>query len=58
NKEVTPMFRTMFFLCTTMVTNCMACHVFRNIKFGYHGGGLATSQSGSRASRTIPMFHV
>ncbi|KAJ6590732.1 hypothetical protein DFH09DRAFT_1140146 [Mycena vulgaris] len=49
-------YRTMFFVCTVMITNCMACHVFRNTKFGFHRRIVTTTELTSRASGTIPMF--
>ncbi|KAJ7913195.1 hypothetical protein B0H13DRAFT_1612860 [Mycena leptocephala] len=58
NSRVTATYRTMFFVCTVMVTNCMACHVFRNTKFGYHRRVVTTTELNSRAIRSTPMFRM
>ncbi|KAJ7900893.1 hypothetical protein B0H13DRAFT_2336310 [Mycena leptocephala] len=51
NTSVALAYRTMFTVCNIMVTNAMACHVFRNTKFGL--GNTTTSDLTS-----IPAGHV
>ncbi|KAJ7277425.1 hypothetical protein C8J57DRAFT_1309187 [Mycena rebaudengoi] len=58
NTGVSPGYRVMFYVCTVMVTNCMACHVYRNTKFGFHKRITTTVELASRASRSIPMFRT
>ncbi|KAJ7776046.1 hypothetical protein DFH07DRAFT_951954 [Mycena maculata] len=57
NSRVTATYRTMFFVSTVMVTNCMACRVFRNTKFGFHRRVVTTTELLSRTTRSMPMFH-
>ncbi|KAJ7248972.1 hypothetical protein C8J57DRAFT_1357332 [Mycena rebaudengoi] len=56
--EISVEYRVMFYPCTVMVTNCMACHVYRNTKFGFHKRITTTVELASRASRSIPMFRT
>ncbi|KAJ6560299.1 hypothetical protein B0H19DRAFT_113276 [Mycena capillaripes] len=58
NTALSPSFRTMFFPCTVMVTNCMASHVFRNTKFGIHRRIVTTTELTSRSSGPMPMFRL
>ncbi|KAF7350078.1 hypothetical protein MVEN_01309700 [Mycena venus] len=58
NSRVTATYRTMFFVRTVMVTNCMACHVFRNTKFGYHARVVTTTELNSRTTRSAPMIRM
>ncbi|KAJ7914792.1 hypothetical protein B0H13DRAFT_1611182 [Mycena leptocephala] len=55
SSRVTDIYRTMFLVCTVMVTNCMACHVFRNTKFGYHRRVVTTTELNSRST---PIFRM
>ncbi|KAJ7863160.1 hypothetical protein B0H13DRAFT_2237146 [Mycena leptocephala] len=56
NNRVAPTYRVMFTVCNVMVTNAMACHVFRNTKFGFHRRIITTSEIiMSRVSRSIPL---
>ncbi|KAK7031720.1 hypothetical protein R3P38DRAFT_2521771 [Favolaschia claudopus] len=57
NTRVAPTYRVMFTVCNIMVTNAMACNVFRNTKFGFHRRIATTSQimSGVSASTSIPL---
>ncbi|KAF7345477.1 hypothetical protein MVEN_01566000 [Mycena venus] len=54
NTRVAPTYRVMFTVCNIMVTNAMACHVFRNTKFGYHRRITTTSEIVSRMSGVLP----
>ncbi|KAJ7277426.1 hypothetical protein C8J57DRAFT_1309190 [Mycena rebaudengoi] len=58
NTGISVEYRVMFYVCTVMVTNCMACHVYRNTKFGFHKRITTTVELASRASRSIPMFRT
>ncbi|KAF8189564.1 hypothetical protein K438DRAFT_1676795 [Mycena galopus ATCC 62051] len=58
NDRVTATYRTMFFVCTVMVTNCMACHVLRNTKFGYHRRVVTTTELHSRTTRSTAMVRM
>ncbi|KAJ6506108.1 hypothetical protein DFH09DRAFT_1334847 [Mycena vulgaris] len=49
NQAVTESYRVMFTVSNVMITNCMACAVFRHTKFGYHFRVVTTSE---RLSRT------
>ncbi|KAJ7803191.1 hypothetical protein B0H14DRAFT_2889545 [Mycena olivaceomarginata] len=55
NTRVAPTYRVMFTVCNIMVTNAMACHVFRNTKFGFHRRIATTSDILSRVSGSIPL---
>jgi hypothetical protein len=55
NTRVAPTYRVMFTVCNIMVTNAMACHVFRNTKFGFHRRIATTSDILSRVSESIPL---
>ncbi|KAF7367931.1 hypothetical protein MSAN_00858100 [Mycena sanguinolenta] len=58
NDRVTATYRTMFFVCTVMVTNCMACHVLRNTKFGYHRRVVTTTELRSRTTQSTAMVRM
>ncbi|KAJ6503553.1 hypothetical protein C8R45DRAFT_1185204 [Mycena sanguinolenta] len=58
NDRVTATYRTMFFVCTVMVTNCMACHVLRNTKFGYHRRVVTTTELHSRTIGSAAMVRM
>ncbi|KAJ7278019.1 hypothetical protein C8J57DRAFT_1308398 [Mycena rebaudengoi] len=50
NQAVTESYRVMFTVSNVMITNCMACAVFRNTKFGYHSRVVTTSELMSRTA--------
>ncbi|KAJ7661575.1 hypothetical protein DFH06DRAFT_1043523 [Mycena polygramma] len=57
NTHVATTYRTMFTVCNIMVTNAMACHVFRNTKFGLHQRIITTSEMTTmRVTQTLPRF--
>ncbi|KAJ7222153.1 hypothetical protein GGX14DRAFT_558254 [Mycena pura] len=47
NTRVAFAYRTMFTMCNIMITNAMACHVFRNTKFGLDKMTSSDSTSGA-----------
>jgi hypothetical protein len=49
----------MFTTCNVMLTNAMACHVFRNTKFGYHKRVVSTSEllTRTRDTQSIIFMH-
>ncbi|KAF7358096.1 hypothetical protein MVEN_00857600 [Mycena venus] len=56
NTRVGVGYRTMFTVCNVMVINAMACHVFRNTKFGFHRRVITTTELASRApSGSFPL---
>ncbi|KAJ6465767.1 hypothetical protein C8R45DRAFT_1173402 [Mycena sanguinolenta] len=57
NQDVAEAYRTMFSVCNIMITNCMACLVFRNTKFGYHKRVVTTSELMSRQSGSVLVMH-
>ncbi len=56
NKSVQEIYQTMFTVCSIMVTNTMACLVFRNTKLGIHEHITTTSEMSPDRSRSLPMF--
>jgi len=57
NHDVAESYRTMFTVCNIMITNCMACLVFRNTKFGYHKRVVTTSELMSRSTGSTLVMH-
>ncbi|KAF7373748.1 hypothetical protein MSAN_00586300 [Mycena sanguinolenta] len=57
NQDVAEAYRTMFSVCNIMLTNCMACLVFRNTKFGYHKRVATTSELVSRQNGSVLVMH-
>ncbi|KAJ7258052.1 hypothetical protein B0H12DRAFT_1015043 [Mycena haematopus] len=57
NQDVAEAYRTMFSVCNIMLTNCMACLVFRNTKFGYHGRVATTSELMARGTGPVLFMH-
>jgi len=55
--NVSEAYRTMFEVPNVMVTNAMACNVFRNTKFGYHSRIVTTSDLKTRESGSIIFMH-
>ncbi|KAF8166292.1 hypothetical protein K438DRAFT_1984337 [Mycena galopus ATCC 62051] len=57
NQHVAQLYRTMFTVCNVLITNCMACLVFRNTKFGYHKRVATTSEIASQTAGSALVMH-
>jgi len=60
NQDVDEPYRTMFTVSNAMITNTLACYVFRNTKFGHHRRVITTSEIHSRTTgdSTLVMHRV
>ncbi|KAJ7192842.1 hypothetical protein GGX14DRAFT_379755 [Mycena pura] len=57
NTQVATTYSTMFTSCNVMLTNAMACHVYRNTKFGYHKRVVSTSELMTRDTQSVIIMH-
>lgn len=56
--SVPPVYRAMFTIPSVAIENCMACKVYRDVKFGViHAYGSTTLQQSSRSAVSSNNFH-